>query len=424
MEQEAEHKKVRLWTGDFVLALAIALFAFVACQSLNNGTPLYIARIGGSTGFSGALILVFSASAAVARLFAGRIIDRFGRRRIMIAGASFMIAGTALALLFPGIHAQIALRAFQGLGFACVTTASATVAADVLPAERLGEGIGYYALGQSLGMAIGPALGIYLCSLVFAESLFVGAAAVCAVLFILVWSCNYEKHVERLPESSEYRQMEERRRKVAEELVEDDLAQAEEEVTAAEERTYRGLSRFFERRAFVGAIPMLFICFAFAIPTSYTALYAQTLGYANAGLFFFIGAIAMTASRFFGGRLLDIVAPRILFLGTNLCGIIMFMMMGFANSELMLYGAGLFFGVSMGFAFPLLNSMAIKNTPAQRWGAANAMFFLANDLGVGIGACAWGFVVDAWGFFPIMMGGALMFAVSYVIALLVFPKRS
>lgn len=445
-EQRETHKRVRLWSGDFVLSLLIALFAFVACQSLNNGTPLYIVRIGGSTGFSGTLILVFSAAAAVARLFAGRIIDRFGRRRIMIAGSLLMIAGTVLAIPFSGMMPQIVLRAFQGLGFACVTTASATMAADVLPAQRLGEGIGYYALGQSLGMAIGPALGIFLCSLVFTESLFVGAAAVCAVLFLLVLNVTYEKHIERLPETSEYRLMEERRQMEAESIVEqeheslgdeapqderaasledsDDMAEAMEEVTESEEDAYHGLARFFEKRAFVGAIPMLVICFAFAIPTSYTALYAQSIGFEGAGWFFFVGAIAMTATRFFGGRLLDVVPPRLLFALTGICGIVMFMMVAFATSEIMLYAAGFFFGVSMGFAFPLLNSMAIKNTPAQRWGAANAMFFLANDLGVGIGACGWGFVVDTWGFFPIMMGGASMFVVAYVIALLIFPKRS
>ena len=167
---------------------------------------------------------------------------------------------------------------------------------------------------------------------------------------------------------------------------------------------------------------MFVLCLGFAIPVTYTALYAQSLGFSNAGMFFFVGAIAMTASRFLGGRLLDIVPPRILFALTNLCGIAMFLMLIFAQSELMLYASGLFFGVSMGFAFPLLNSMAVKNTPPERWGAANAMFFLANDMGVGLGAWLWGIVVDGFGFLPIMVGGAAMFALGYVIALIVFPR--
>lgn len=409
----------RLWTGDFTLTLAIAFCAFVSCQALNNGTPLYITRIGGTTGFAGALILDFSIAAAAARLFAGRIVDRAGRKRIMVAGALLLIAGSVLAIPLPGFYPQIVLRALQGIGFACVTTASATAAADVLPTERLGEGIGYYALGQSLGMAFGPAFGIFLCSLAFAESLFAGVAGVGAVLLILVMCCNYEKHVERLPETSEYRVLEERRRRLAEEAADGDIGAIEEEVEDADR--YRGLAALFEKRAFVGALPMIVICLGFAIPVSYTALYAQSLGLSNAGMFFFVGAIAMTASRFLGGRLLDIVPPRILFLMTNLCGIAMFLVMAFVHTEWMLYIGGFFFGLSMGFAFPLLNSMAVKNTPPERWGAANAMFLLANDMGVGLGASLWGFVADSVGFLPVMLGGAAMFVVGYAIALVVFP---
>ena len=409
----------RLWTGDFTLTLAIAFCAFVSCQALNNGTPLYITRIGGTTGFAGALILDFSIAAAAARLFAGRIVDRAGRKRIMVAGALLLIAGSVLAIPLPGFYPQIVLRALQGIGFACVTTASATAAADVLPTERLGEGIGYYALGQSLGMAFGPAFGIFLCSLAFAESLFAGVAGVGAVLLILVMCCNYEKHVERLPETSEYRVLEERRRRLAEEAADGDIGAIEEEVEDADR--YRGPAALFEKRAFVGALPMIVICLGFAIPVSYTALYAQSLGLSNAGMFFFVGAIAMTASRFLGGRLLDIVPPRILFLMTNLCGIAMFLVMAFVHTEWMLYIGGFFFGLSMGFAFPLLNSMAVKNTPPERWGAANAMFLLANDMGVGLGASLWGFVADSVGFLPVMLGGAAMFVVGYAIALVVFP---
>ncbi len=417
---ETSQKRPRLWTADFLLTLAIALFAFMACQALNNGTPLYIANVGGNTGYAGSLILVFSACAAIARLASGRIIDNMGRRRIMIFGAVLMVAGTVLAIPFPGLYPQIPFRAMQGFGFACVTTASSTAAADVLPHERLGEGIGYYTLGQSLGMAVGPAFGILLCSLVFPESLFVGAAGVCAVLTILVSCCNYEKHLERLPETSEYRLLVARRQRIS---TEDNPAGQAQEHMDAKGRSL--LFSFIEKRAFVGAVPMLIICLGFAIPTSYTALYAEQCGFPNAGLFFLIGAIAMTLTRFLGGRLLDIVAPRVLFFTTVACGVVMFLMMAFAQNEYWLYASGVFFGISMGFSFPLLNSMAVKNTPPERWGAANAMFYLANDLGVGIGAFAWGFVADLVGFVPVLLGGAAMHLLSFVVAFFLFPhKRS
>ena len=113
--------KHHLWTGDFLLALFISLCAFVGCQALNNGTPLYVTRSGGMTGYAGALILDFSLCAGLARLIAGRIIDTVGRRRIMLIGAVLMLIGTVLAIPLPGLYPQIVLRALQGIGFACVT---------------------------------------------------------------------------------------------------------------------------------------------------------------------------------------------------------------------------------------------------------------------------------------------------------------
>ena len=134
--------KPRLWTPDFIVLLLISLLAFIGCQALNNGTPIYVKDYEGSTGFSGVLILEFSLCAGLARIVVGRVIDRGMRRRPLIVGAAFMLAGTAGALVLPGIAPQAVLRALQGVGFGCVTTASSTAAADVLPARRLGEGIG------------------------------------------------------------------------------------------------------------------------------------------------------------------------------------------------------------------------------------------------------------------------------------------
>ena len=87
----------------------------------------------------------------------------------------------------------------QGMGFAIATTASATAAADVLPLSRLGEGIGYYGLGQAIAMSIGPALAMFLVSTDPAENLYLGfsAAAACALAFSLV--CRYERNPRSLP---------------------------------------------------------------------------------------------------------------------------------------------------------------------------------------------------------------------------------
>lgn len=401
--------KPRLWTPDFIVLLLISLLAFIGCQALNNGTPIYVKDYEGSTGFSGVLILEFSLCAGLARIVVGRVIDRGMRRRPLIVGAAFMLAGTAGALVLPGIAPQAALRALQGIGFGCVTTASSTAAADVLPARRLGEGIGYFGLGQSLGMAIGPTLGVVLTSMLYRESLFLGVSAVLAVLMVLVFAVRYESHPQKLPETSAYRVRYERGLR---------------EQPASAPKGQRGLlSSLFVRTAWAGALPHLVNTFAVGIATSYVALYGTQLGYGNPGIFFILGAITMTLVRLFGGRFIDAIKPIRLFAVPCACGVVFYLMLAFGASEWSFYAAGLFFGLSMGISFPLLNSVCVKCTASERWGAASAQFLLMNDLGVGVGALIWGVAIDAAGFVPVMVGGAVTAALTFVAALVMFPRN-
>ncbi len=408
--------KLKLWSGDFTLLLCINLLGFIACQALNNGTPIYVNHAGGGTGFSGALILEFSAFAAAARIFAGRLIDNGTRKRIMIFGAVIMFAGTAPALLLPGIEPQLVLRALQGIGFGCIHTAASTAAADVLPKERLGEGIGYFGLGQSLGMAVGPTFAVILTSMVFAESLFAGVAAVAMALFLLVMACTYERNYKRLPESSAYRQ----RREAAEGAsapAEDDKAPS-----AAKKSTLSGL---FVSSALPGAIPMALVCLGYAIIVNFGTLYSTQIGIPNPGIFFVWAAVTMTAARLGGGSLLERIKLHKLIIIPLLCGIASLMLLASLSINSSMYVqwlAGALFGVSMGFVFPILNTVCVRNTVPERWGAASAMFGLMNDAGIGVGALIWGAVSDVVGFIPVMFGGCVMIALALVAALFLFPK--
>ena len=56
-------------------------------------------------------------------------------------------------------------RLIQGIALGIASTATGTIIAQILPAERRGEGIGYYSLSAILATAIGPFVGILLTQL-------------------------------------------------------------------------------------------------------------------------------------------------------------------------------------------------------------------------------------------------------------------
>src|SRR6185312_12311449 len=75
---------------------------------------------------------------AVLLLTGAALGDRFGRRRMFVAGLALFTAASAAAALAPSIEWLVAARALQGVGGALVTPLTLTILSHAVPAERRG----------------------------------------------------------------------------------------------------------------------------------------------------------------------------------------------------------------------------------------------------------------------------------------------
>ena len=463
-------RRARVWTPLFVLTIAITFFAFVAGQGLNMGMSVYVEHLSGTATFAGLLAAVFSASAAVARIVMGPVIDSRGRMVIMVTGSAVLAIGVLLPGLFPNETVLVVSRFIQGVGFASATTAAATAAADVLPNARMAEGIGYYGLGQALATSVGPAFALYLLGTDPAENLFFVMAAIAGVACALSASCRYERHPEMLPEDAAYRERVEAERARAQAAAEapasrtdgtapspsaDGTAPAYD--TGAPATTHgatsvppsasatgtataagsampapstspRGLARIFEPRALPGAIPMLFMSSAFGFAVTFAGLYGESLGIGNAGMFYTCSAVSMIAIRLASKPLMDALLPIVTFAIAAVCGLAAFVLLLAAGAapagDALFYLAGLFYGVCLGVSLPLNQSVAVANTPPERWGAANALYLLASDAGIGIASIVWGITNDTFGFTFTICCVIACIVISYLLAWVVYPVNA
>lgn len=424
MSVPQEHKTERLWSPLFIFIIIMTLCSFMVGQGLNSGTSVYLDHMGQGATLAGILAAVFSASAAVARIACGPVIDNVGRVVVMLGGALCLFVGTILPAFASDTAVFALCRILQGIGFSAATTASATAASDVLPLSRLGEGIGYYGLGQALAMSIGPALALFLVNTDPAENLYLGMSAMAALAIVFTLLCRYEKNPKRLPETSSYRQRIEREatKAAAGEAGAAGAATTEAEAPKAPAKKEGFLKSFFEPRAVPGMLPMLVLSPAFGFGIFFMGLYGTSLGYTGAGLFYTVSAIAMIAVRLVSKAFMDRVAPFKIMTFTVLFGLIGFAMVFFAGqSELLFYAAGIPYGLCLGIAIPLNQSVAVKNTPAERWGAANAIYLLASDIGIGVASAVWGVVNDAAGFSVTIICAMCCVAASLLVAWLAYP---
>jgi EmrB/QacA subfamily drug resistance transporter len=95
-------------------------------------------------------------------LLAGSLSDRWGRRRVFLAGLGWFTVASVLCAAAPGIGWLIAARAVQGIGGALMTPASlAIIEAAFAPADRT-RAIGTWAGFSGVSAAIAPFLGGWL----------------------------------------------------------------------------------------------------------------------------------------------------------------------------------------------------------------------------------------------------------------------
>ena len=85
--------------------------------------------------------------------------DRFGRKRMFIAGISLFTVSSAAAALAPSIGLLILARAIQGIGAAIVTPLTLTLLADAFPPERRGVALGVWSGISGIAVALGPLVG-------------------------------------------------------------------------------------------------------------------------------------------------------------------------------------------------------------------------------------------------------------------------
>jgi EmrB/QacA subfamily drug resistance transporter len=93
-------------------------------------------------------------------LSAGFLADRFGRRRLLIAGYVLFCSGAALCAAAASVSALLAFRIVQALGGTALTPTSLAIVANLYPEPReRARAIGIWGIASGVGTGLGPIIG-------------------------------------------------------------------------------------------------------------------------------------------------------------------------------------------------------------------------------------------------------------------------
>jgi EmrB/QacA subfamily drug resistance transporter len=124
--------------------------------------PLLVESLQGGTAETAGLVLLgISATGAIAAPFGGRLSDRFGRRRPVVAGSLCLTAGLALLWAFAAGAVPLAIGvmlAVVGFGMGFSGSPRQAAAMDSIKGDRVGMAAGTYYTGRYLGGVLGASL--------------------------------------------------------------------------------------------------------------------------------------------------------------------------------------------------------------------------------------------------------------------------
>ncbi|WP_462412640.1 MFS transporter [Neobacillus sp. Marseille-QA0830] len=376
MDQQIGKPKERIWTKEFIFIVCANFFIFLGFQMTLPTIPLYVEKLGGNNQLIGVVVGIFTFSALLLRPFAGNWLETKGRGIVFLSGLAIFVISVGSFGFMASIALLFMMRVVQGVGWGFSTTASGTIATDLIPPTRRGEGLGYYGLSGNIAMAIGPSLGLTLSGFLPFKHLFLISSGLGLLALLLASRIKYKK---------------------------------------AEPGKVKAKLAVYEKSALKPSVLLFFLTVTFGGIATFLPLYSAEKHVAGIQLYFLLYALATLATRAFAGQLYDRRGHIAVFVPGSLLVLIAMFLLAWLPNSMTLYTAAVLYGLGFGTVQPALQAWAIEKAPMTRRGLANATFFSFFDLGVGIGAMTFGQIGQMFGYSAIYWTSAVSVLISILL---------
>lgn len=321
---------------------------------------------------TGALML----STVLGELAAPRLVARYGYRVALIAGLTLLGAPALVLTVSDGMAWIVTVCLVRGLGFALTLVAGGALTASLIPAERRGEGLALVGVVSGVPSLIALPLGVWL-----AAHAGYGPVAVAAGVAALAAIVAVPGLPDREPTSGK-------------------------PVGVLAGLRTGGLMRpgaVFATTALAAGIVVTFL--PLAVPAAYGTVVAVAL---------FVQPAASTAARWAAGRYGDRHGPaRLLVPGLVLSAGGLSITAVTGSPVAVLVGVAVF-GTGFGIAQNATLTLMYARVPATGYGTVTALWNIAYDGGMGVGAAGFGVLAGVTGYPSALAVTAVLMLVALI----------
>ena len=357
-------KPEKLMNAGFLILIAVSLITALGFNMITTLISSYAVSFGTELTAVGLISGIFSITALFFRPVGGFLSDFLNKKRICVYTTFLIALVIVFYALSPTVSILLVMRVLHGALFGINGTANMALATEFIPDDHMGEGLGYYGLGQVLAQIVGPTIGIAIRDAFGYRALFfIIAASTLLAAVVLQTAFHYETVVGH---SSEGRHSLSFSSLIAKECI------------------------------FYSLIAGLF-SMGNGIVNSFLVL-GESSKIAQISLFFSVNAIVLFVLRLLVGKVID---------RANLLFIVNLSLLAGAGSMILIGKSGILVPILIAAAIKAfgnvggqisLQSACVKRVDAASIGVATSTYYIGADIGQGLGPIWGGKVAEQFGY--------------------------
>jgi MFS family permease len=335
----------------WLLCLSTFLF-FTSFNIIIPELPSFLTALGGED-YKGAIIGLFTLSAAFSRPISGKLTDTIGRVPVMIIGAVFSAIAGLLYSFAATVWMFLLIRFIHGFCTGFKPTGTVAYAADIIHPARRGESMAIIGLMNNFGFFLGVGASSLLKNAVGFDGMFISSACLAIASIAVLFRMK-----ETLKEKQPFRW----------------------------KLFILKKSDVFDKRMGKPVIITLLSVSGFGAMLTVIPDFSVHLGIMNKGSFMMMSTTGSLLVRFFSGKMSDRLGRKEMLWIGNLLWMVSLIILGFTTTPTEFYCSAFIMGCAVGFNSPSFFAWAIDRSDGVRTGNAMSTLFIALELGILYGA--------------------------------------
>ncbi len=386
MINENKNNNEKIFTRDFFLITGALLFSALVMYTLMSTITQHATTMGSTASLAGLVSGIYVFGGLCSRLYSGNALQRVGWKKITLTFMSIHVLACFLYFFVDNVYLLIIVRFIHGIGFGATINGIATIATSIMPKSRFSEAFGFYMIGTTIAIGIGPSFGGLIFDKLGSHACFAIACLFAFIPVILILLIDVNKYNKRF---------------------------------IPKPKVYKGIDKVLEKGAIGVSLFTALTALGFVSLLSFHRLYASQLHLESTfSWFFIIYSICLLITRPMAGRLQDRGGDKIVCIVGIISQTIGLLIIALIPSPVTIILCAILVSLGFGTFSSACTAIITRKSPSYRKTYAISTFMMFCDVTIGFGPAFLGcFASKATGYGQLYIVAAIITLLSLPICL-------